>query len=60
LSHGGDHHCRGDCSRRFEQGIKDDALTHEARHIEAMPGLAPAKSRAMMRAAIERVYTLPA
>ena len=51
---------RGDYSRWFEQGIKEEALTHEARRIEAMPGLAPAQSRAMMRAAIERVYTLPA
>jgi hypothetical protein len=51
---------RGDYSRWFEHGIKDEALTNEARRIEAMTELTPAQSRALMRSTIERVYTLPA
>jgi hydroxymethylpyrimidine pyrophosphatase-like HAD family hydrolase len=51
---------RGDYSRWFEQGIKDEALTNEARRIEAMTELTPAQSRALIRSTIERVYTLPA
>jgi HAD superfamily hydrolase (TIGR01484 family) len=55
------HHLkRGDYSRWLEQGIKDEALAREARRIEAMPDLTPAQGRALLRAAIERGYTLPA
>ncbi len=54
------HRRRGDYSRWFAQGIKDEALTNEAQRIEAMTDVSPAQSRALLRAAIERVYTLPA
>jgi hypothetical protein len=51
---------RGDYSRWFTEGIKDEALAEEAKRIEAMTELSPEQSRALVRAAIERVYTLPA
>jgi hypothetical protein len=55
------HHLRrGDYSRWFAEGIKDEALAGEAQRIEAMADESPGRSRALMRAAIEREYTLPA
>jgi HAD superfamily hydrolase (TIGR01484 family) len=55
------HHLRrGDYSRWFAEGIKDQGLAEEARRIEARRDLAPAQGRALLREAIERVYTLPA
>jgi hydroxymethylpyrimidine pyrophosphatase-like HAD family hydrolase len=55
------HHLRqGDYSRWFSRDIKNDVLGEEARKVEAEPELDPRESRARMRAAIERLYTLPA
>jgi HAD superfamily hydrolase (TIGR01484 family) len=54
------HRRRGDYSRWIAQGIKDDALTREARRVEALQGVAPVETRALMRKAIEELYTLPA
>lgn len=55
------HHLRrGDYSRWFERGIKDDALAQEARRVESMEELPASRSRALLREAIERTYTLPA
>jgi hydroxymethylpyrimidine pyrophosphatase-like HAD family hydrolase len=51
---------RGDYSRWFREGIKDERLAAEAARIEHLPRVKPAESRAMIRAAIERDYTLPA
>jgi len=53
------HRRRGDYSRWFAQAIKDEKLAAEARRIEAS-SLAPIESRALLRKAIERTYTLPA
>lgn len=56
-----EHHRRsGDFSRWIAEGIKDDALAGEARRVESMADLTPAQGRALLRAAIERLYTLPA
>jgi hydroxymethylpyrimidine pyrophosphatase-like HAD family hydrolase len=56
-----EHHRRqGDYSRWFRDGIKDDNLAAEAERIEQLSDIAPADSRAQVRAAIERDYTLPA
>jgi hydroxymethylpyrimidine pyrophosphatase-like HAD family hydrolase len=51
---------RGDYSRWFAEGIKDETMTQEARRVEAMHDEPPARTRALMREAIEREYTLPA
>ena len=55
------HHLkRGDYSRWFRERIKDDGLAEEARLIERQPNLSPSESRRLIRAAIEKQYTLPA
>lgn len=54
------HRRRGDYSRWIAEGIKDETLAEEARRIESMAAVAPSHSRSLMRAAIERLYTLPA
>jgi HAD superfamily hydrolase (TIGR01484 family) len=54
------HRSRGDYSHWFAECIKDEALIHEAQRIERVQHLPPAEGRAQMRAAIERIYTLPA
>jgi len=54
------HRKRGDYSRWFEHGIKDQDLAREARRIEAVDAMSAEESRARVRAAIERIYTLPA
>ena len=54
------HRRRGDYSRWIEQGIKDEQLTREVQRIEALPETAPAETRALVRKAIEELYTLPA
>jgi HAD superfamily hydrolase (TIGR01484 family) len=55
------HHLRkGDYSRWFREGIKDDALAAEAAHIERLSDISAADSRAALRAAVEQHYTLPA
>jgi HAD superfamily hydrolase (TIGR01484 family) len=54
------HHLeRGDYSRWFGESIKDAELAEEARRIEAGHA-SPAESRARIREAIARRYTLPA
>jgi HAD superfamily hydrolase (TIGR01484 family) len=50
----------GDYSKWFQQGIKDDRLAAEAQRIENLSSLASQESRELIRAAIERDYTLPA
>ncbi len=55
------HHLRkGDYSRWFRESIKDDTLTTDAEAVETSPDVPAAQSRAAIRAAIERRYTLPA
>jgi len=51
---------QGDYSRWFREGIKDEALAAEAERIQRLPNISPAESRALIRTAIERDYTLPA
>jgi len=51
---------RGEYSRWFRDMIKDSALAGEAEQIEADRDLTPAGSRAAIRDAIQRHYTLPA
>jgi hydroxymethylpyrimidine pyrophosphatase-like HAD family hydrolase len=54
------HHLRGgDYSRWFAHAIKDDELAGAARAIEALSPAHPARTRKLMREAIERLYTLP-
>src|SRR5262249_48356399 len=56
-----EHHLRkGDYSRWFREGIKDETLAAEAERVERLPHVKPAESRALIKAAIERDYTLPA
>jgi hypothetical protein len=50
---------RGDYSSWFRKDIKDEELADEAAVIEKMAG-APAETRAAIRAAVEKRYTLPA
>lgn len=55
------HHLKqGDYSRWFRERIKDDGLAEEARLIERQPDLSASESRRLIRAAIEKQYTLPA
>jgi hypothetical protein len=55
------HHLKqGDYSQWFHDGIKDEGLAEEVRQIERQPDLAPAESRRLIKAAIEKQYTLPA
>jgi hypothetical protein len=49
---------RGDYSRWFRERIKDEALAADAERIERLH-VSPAESRQLMRASIERRYTLP-
>jgi hydroxymethylpyrimidine pyrophosphatase-like HAD family hydrolase len=49
----------GDYSRWFREVIKDEALAAEAERVERA-GLSAAQSRARIKEAIEREYTLPA
>ena len=54
------HHLQqGDYSRWFREAIKDEDLASEAAGVENQAGLSPADSRALMKAAIERRYTMP-
>src|SRR5262249_14332004 len=54
------HRAQGDYSTWIRQGIKDDALADEVAALEKDAKLTAAESRQKLRAAIERVYTLPA
>jgi hypothetical protein len=53
------HRNNGDYSRWFRDEVKDDQLASEAEAIERGDG-SPADSRAAIRAAVEKRYTLPA
>jgi len=55
------HHLRqGDYSAWFREAIKDRELADEVHGIEARKDVSPTESRRLVRAAIERHYTLPA
>ena len=54
------HHLRGkDYSRWFREAIKDEELAAEAALVEEDASLPPRESRTLIKAAIERRYTLP-
>ena len=54
------HHLKqGDYSRWFREHIKDEELASEAVAVENQPGLSPMESRGLIKAAIERRYTMP-
>jgi hydroxymethylpyrimidine pyrophosphatase-like HAD family hydrolase len=54
------HHLRsGDYSRWFREAIKDEGLAAEAVGVESQGGLDPRESRELIKAAIERRYTMP-
>ncbi|MGH7966851.1 MAG: AAA family ATPase, partial [Candidatus Binatia bacterium] len=55
------HHLRqGDYTRWFREGIKDEVLAEEAARVAKQAELSTDESRALIKAAIERDYTLPA
>jgi HAD superfamily hydrolase (TIGR01484 family) len=54
------HLCRREYSRWFREGIKDEALADEAARVEQLANVSPAQSRALIKAAVEKRYTLPA
>ncbi|WP_447987441.1 HAD family hydrolase [Nitrospira sp. Nam74] len=51
---------RGDYSRWFRDKIKDEGLAEEARHIEQQSAPSASESRRLIKAAIDKQYTLPA
>jgi HAD superfamily hydrolase (TIGR01484 family) len=51
---------RGDYSRWFRERIKDEDLAAEAARVEGLAGISPAEGRALIRAAVQQHYTLPA
>lgn len=54
------HHLRnGDYARWFRQAIKDERLAAEAERIASLSHVSPVEGRTLLRAAIERDYTLP-
>ena len=54
------HHLRnGDYARWFRQAIKDEQLAAEADRIASLSNVSAVESRTLLRAAIERDYTLP-
>jgi hypothetical protein len=56
-----EHHLReGDYARWFRDGIKDENLAAEAERIGQLSGQGPKETRALIKEAIERDYTLPA
>jgi HAD superfamily hydrolase (TIGR01484 family) len=50
---------RGEYSRWFRDTIKDDRLAAEAALVEGLPRVSAAESRARIKSAIEKHYTLP-
>lgn len=53
------HLSQGDYSLWFRERIKDDGLAADAEAVERQQGLSPQESRAAIREAVERRYTLP-
>jgi hypothetical protein len=53
------HHLRRKDYRWLLEVIKDEALAVEAAEIEGFSGITAKKSRLLMKAAVERLYTLP-
>jgi hypothetical protein len=51
---------RGDYSAWFRDKIKDATLAGAAAQLEGMPHFSAAESRALLKAAIEQLYTVPA
>lgn len=49
-----------DYSRWFREGIKDENLASSAERVESLTSATPQETRALIRAAIEQDYTLPA
>ena len=55
------HHLhRGDYSQWFRKVIKDEVLAAETARVEELTGIRARESRARIRSAVERLYTLPA
>ncbi|MBX3441501.1 MAG: HAD-IIB family hydrolase [Planctomyces sp.] len=54
------HLSQGDVSQWFRDCIKDDNLAAEAKRIEQLTNVTPQETRELIRAAVERDYTLPA
>jgi hypothetical protein len=55
------HHLRqGDYAQWFRDAIKDASLAAEADRIAGLQNVSPRESRSLLRAAVERDYTLPA
>ena len=51
---------QGDYSRWFREKIKDEVLAADAERVEGLEAATPAESRALIKAAVEQHYTLPA
>jgi HAD superfamily hydrolase (TIGR01484 family) len=51
---------QGDYSNWFRESIKDESLAAAAQLIEELPEITPEESRKLIRAAVEREYTVPA
>jgi HAD superfamily hydrolase (TIGR01484 family) len=51
---------RGDYSQWFREKIKDEVLAAEAERVEGLEATTPEESRALIKAAVEKHYTLPA
>ena len=54
------HLAKGDVARWFREYIKDPDLAQEAEDIARASGSSPQESRASIKSAIERRYTMPA
>jgi hypothetical protein len=50
---------RGDYSHWFRESIKDESLAREVEIIEKMADISPEESRALIKAKIEKCYTVP-
>jgi hypothetical protein len=51
---------QGDFSRWFREAIKDENLAAAAKRVESLTKATPQESRALIRAAVEQDYTVPA
>lgn len=51
---------RDDFSRWFREAIKDENLASAAEQVESSTKATPQESRALIRAAVEQDYTVPA